>query len=152
MAHWGEYGMDMKWHYTMGIKLRSIMEDGVIKPATARVPQGEKPVVWFSTNQEWEPTANKSWQNSDGQIMIGDKDKTAELGLGLVRIGVEPDTAPYDWHTIKKASGMSGKMANGLYRVGIDCGSRPGDWWEPSSQFRVEVSLKVLWVPFEREG
>jgi len=45
------------WHYTKGVHLAKILADGFIRPATAFVDPGEKPIVWFSTDQHWEPTA-----------------------------------------------------------------------------------------------
>ena len=34
----------------------SIVKDGAIRPATAYIDAGETPIVWFSTEQFWEPT------------------------------------------------------------------------------------------------
>ena len=49
----------MAWHYTVTVRAALILAEGVIRPATVGVPDGEIPVVWFSTRQFWEPTANK---------------------------------------------------------------------------------------------
>ena len=37
------------YHYTTGLKLRSIINSGAIKPTTAKIEPHEKPVAWFST-------------------------------------------------------------------------------------------------------
>jgi hypothetical protein len=113
--------------------------------------------VWFSTAPDWEPTANKSWRNADGQIILGTRETTAELGGGLVRIGVAPETAPYNWHALKELSGMSSQLAQGLYQAAIGSGSRPGQWWgtfEPvrrSKWIAVQIYQDGAWVdaPFE---
>jgi hypothetical protein len=47
------------YHYTTGLKLRSIINSGAIKPTTAKIEPHEKPVAWFSTQEQWEPTATK---------------------------------------------------------------------------------------------
>jgi hypothetical protein len=47
------------YHYTTGLKLRSIINSGCIKPTTAKIEPHEKPVAWFSTSPLWEPTATK---------------------------------------------------------------------------------------------
>lgn len=49
------------WHYTIGQRIDSIIEDGMIKLATAFVPQNERPVVWCSFSPKWEETANKTY-------------------------------------------------------------------------------------------
>ena len=41
------------YHYTTGLKLRSIINSGGIKPTTAKIEPHEKPVAWFSTSPEW---------------------------------------------------------------------------------------------------
>lgn len=142
-----------KWHYTVLQHIIQIDNDGVIKPATAGVPQDEKPIVWFSTNQDWEPTANKCAVNGDGLIIDLNKEQTEMLGGGLVRIGVDAETAPYDWRALKELSGMSGRIAQGLYDAAIACGARPGDWWGtfdpvPRSKWTAaEVFKNGSWVP-----
>jgi hypothetical protein len=141
-----------KWHYTTGECFWHIVQDGLIKPATARVPAGENPIVWFSTNPEWEPTANKSWVNPQGTLVGLDKDATAKLGGGLVRIGVANETAPHDWHAIKELSRMSSRMSRGLYAAAVACGARPGDWWgslEPvprSKWIAIQIYDEGAWV------
>lgn len=47
------------WHYTIADRALAILKSGFIYPATAGVPEGERPVVWFSAQTHWEPTANK---------------------------------------------------------------------------------------------
>src|SRR5262245_17530639 len=80
------------WHYTTTQCLVKILTDGYLKPATAFVKPPEKPVVWFSTNQDWEETANKLGQTTDGSLVRLGREETAELGGGLIRIGVAPCT------------------------------------------------------------
>ena len=141
-----------KWHYTTGQKFRLIVESGEISPATAFVPKGERPIVWFSTAPDWEPTANKAWQNSDGTIVSLDRELTAQLAGGLVRFGIAPETAPHDWHVLKELSGMSSETARGLYRVAIQQGSLPDQWWGtfdavPCSKWiAVQVHQDGQWV------
>jgi hypothetical protein len=144
-----------KWHYTVGAKLTLILGDGMIKPATSGVPRGERPIVWFSTNQDWEPTADKSVMDEHGTLIHLDREKTAEMAGGLARISVAAETAPHDWQAIKELSGMTGWVAQGLYKTGIKKGSRPGDWWgsfDPvprSKWLAIQVHRDGSWVNFE---
>lgn len=143
------------WHYTTGQCLVQILEAGSILPATAYVPKEERPIVWFSLNQSWEPGANKMLRQGDGTILVLNKEQTEELGGGLVRIGVAPETAPHDWHTLKELSGMSSTMAQALYRAAIESGARPGQWrgtFEsvPRSKWiAMEIFKNGEWVPLE---
>lgn len=89
-------------HYTTGLKLRSIINSGAIKPSTAHVPAHEKPVAWFSTSPEWEPTASKtSVPGKLGQLI------TAKAQNGLVRITVPGACAPYEIQQLPKVAGTS---------------------------------------------
>jgi hypothetical protein len=144
------------WHYTTGENFVQIVTDDAIKPATEHVPKSERPIVWFSLNQWWEPTANKGRRTSDGRIVTATMLEMCELGCGLARIGVDPETAPYDWKTLRELSGMSPAMARGLYNAAIKQGARPGEWrgtFEsvPQSQWTaVEVLQDGRWVPFDQ--
>jgi hypothetical protein len=144
------------WHYTTGENLVQIVTDDAIKPATEHVPKNERPIVWFSLNQWWEPTANKGRRTADGRTVTATMMEMCELGGGLVRIGVAPETAPYDWRTLRELSGMSSAMARGLYNAAIKQGARPGEWrgtFEsvPQAQWTaVEVLQDGRWVPLEQ--
>src|SRR5262245_30228238 len=78
------------YHYTIGHRLVAIVNEGIIKPATAYVPEGERPAVWFTINPNWDETATKLYQEDDGSLRICTREEMAEHGGGLVRIVVEP--------------------------------------------------------------
>lgn len=82
----------MLYHYTIGIRMKNILAEGVIRPATAHVPKGERAVVWFSANPQWEETANKLWDDGSGNLRRLNKEETRNLGDGLYRIAVSPET------------------------------------------------------------
>lgn len=111
------------YHYTTGLKLRSIINSGVIKPSTAQVPPNEKPVAWFSTSPEWEPTATKvPIPGKPGQLV------TAKAQGGLVRITVPMDSVPYRIQQLPKIAGTSLKAYAGLILAGLELGADPGAW------------------------
>jgi len=147
----------IRWHYTIGDRLEGILVAGELRPATAGVPAGEKPCVWFSVNQDWEPTANKLGKDGFGVLQALTKEETHELGGGLVRIGVSPSTAPHDWRAYKRLSCVTRDEAKGLYDSAIARGSRPGDWFVsfsavPRSQWlAIEVWDGAKWIPFRNE-
>jgi hypothetical protein len=106
----------------------AIVDSGEIRPATALVPAGEKPCVWFSKRRDWEPTANKLWV-SGGVTRSLTMRETGERGGGLVRFGVAPETAPYDWAAYRRLSGVPKSEAGGLARHARDQGADPRHWY-----------------------
>jgi hypothetical protein len=141
------------WHYTVGIRLESILKEGQIKPSTAFAPKNERKIVWFTTSGEWEQTANKSVTDNAGKLHHLNTEQTAEVCGGLARIGVDESTAPYTWRDLKELSGMSGPQAQGLYRGAIEKGSRLSAWrgaLDPVPREKwlaVEVMENGVWVP-----
>lgn len=116
----------MVWHYTILDRFRSILRDGFIKPATEYVPPDERPVVWFSSNPVWEQSAAKTFV-AGGISRTGSFED--HVSVGVFRIGVHPETAPYRWKEIKELSNMDSSVAQNLYKVAIEDGARPGEWY-----------------------
>lgn len=146
------------WHYTIGTRMKMILRDRLIKLATANVPAGERPVVWFSTNPAWEETANKGIMTEAGNRVGLTKQETAERGKGLYRIAVSSDTASFNIYEFRKRSGVSSKMWKGLFLRAEQCGSVPTEWRVsfdpvPSEKWlSVECWDRDIWRPlFETE-
>ena len=116
----------MLWYYTTGQELNEILGLGELVPAAI---DREKPAVWFSANQDWEPIANMPWREPHGASRRLSKDQTFVMGGGLARIGVAPETAPNDWKAFKRLSGISSKAAKEVYNTAVQSGSRPGQWF-----------------------
>ena len=111
------------YHYTTGLKLRSIINSGCIKPTTAKVDRNEKPVAWFSTSPQWEPTAAKvSIPGKQGQLL------TAKAQGGLVRITVPGTCAPYVFPQLPLIACTSPQACIGLLLAGLELGSEPNTW------------------------
>ena len=141
------------WHYTTRQHLESIVRDGVIKPGRNFVPRSEIPAVWFSMNQDWEQTANKSIGSDDGTVRHGNREDTERYGGGLARIAVAPETAPHDWAAFLRLSGIAPRFAGGLEAAASADGADPSDWRVsfrpvPRGQWlAVEVWLGDGWEP-----
>jgi hypothetical protein len=111
------------YHYTTGLKLRSIINSGCIKPTTAKIEPYEKPVAWFSTSSQWEPTATKvPIPGMAGQI------ETAKAQGGLVRITVPGTYAPYIFPQLPLIAGTKPSVCIGLLMAGLELGSDPDTW------------------------
>ena len=111
------------YHYTTGMKLRSIINSGHIRPTTSRIEPHEKPVAWFSTSGQWEPTATKvPIPGMQGQI------ETAKAQGGLVRITVPGTCAPYAFQQLPLIAGTKPTVCIGLLIAGLELGSEPDTW------------------------
>jgi hypothetical protein len=121
--HAGPDPPDTLFHYTTGQKLRSIINSGHIRPTTARIETHENPVAWFSTQDQWEPTATKvPIPGMAGQIA------TAQAQGGLVRITVPGTCAPYIFPQLPLIAGTKPSVFIGLLLAGLELGSDPGTW------------------------
>ena len=111
------------YHYTTGHKLHSIIDSGAITPTTAKIEPHEKPVAWFSTQDQWEPTATKvPIPGMQGQI------ETAKAQGGLVRITVPGTCAPYVFPQLPLIAGTKPSVCIGLQLAGLELGSDPDTW------------------------
>jgi hypothetical protein len=111
------------YHYTTGLRLRQIINSGHIKPSTAHVPPNEKPVAWFSTSSDWEPTCTKvPIPGKAGQLI------TANAQHDLVRISVPRTCAPYIFPHLPLIAGTSPTTCIGLMLSGLDIGADPSTW------------------------
>lgn len=146
----------MIWHYTYDDNFNSIENDGSIKPATRYIPIWERPIVWFSTEQFWEPTVTKARIRPDGTKQDFSMDGMLELGILLIRIGIDEADAPHRWAELKLLSGMSPVTACGLARRAKQLGGNPSRWrgtfeavgaekWKS-----VEYFDRLAWAPLPR--
>lgn len=146
------------WHYTTWQCFENIVDDGVIRPTTAWIADEERPIVWFSSNQEWEPTSTKIYVPHDGEARRLSKEELRVRGNGLVRFGVNRRTARLDWTAMKRLSGMSRDTARELKVIGRRLGSKP-EWWfgsfdpVPRSEWvAIDVLDEGRWVRVFRDG
>lgn len=111
------------YHYTTGTKLKLILNSGSIKPSSARIEPHEKPVSWFSTQDQWEPTATKvPVPGMAGQLI------TAQAQGGLARIKVPGTCAPYIFPQLPLVAGTKPSVCIGLLVAGLELGSDPDTW------------------------
>jgi hypothetical protein len=135
------------YHYTTGLKLKPIINSGAIKPSTAHVPANERPVAWFSTSPEWEPTATKvPIPGKHGQLM------TAKAQHGLVRITVPGACAPYGIQQLPKVAGTSLQAYTGLLLAGLELGADPGAWRFTPTPVPSALFREVEFYDFASDG
>lgn len=104
---------DKLYHYTIGQHYNNIVKDGFIKLATKYVQEGERPVAWLSSNQEWENSVRKTIRNDKGEAFDDlARDELFDLGITPVRIEIDQEGLElYDWEKFKSVSGMSPDLA-----------------------------------------
>lgn len=148
----------LAWHYTVGVKLNSILADGLLRTTDVLIEQGERPALWFSLNQDWEPTANKLCLTPTGELMPLDRDGTERVGHGLFRFGVDPAVTPLmTWRDFTRKRGITSKVVEALEAVGRDQGSDPDDYlvsFVPVGRYQwvtLEVCYRGEWCPVDIE-
>ena len=77
------------WHYAPWVYLPSMVESGVLRVSNDGFA-GEKPLLWFSTNQKWEATATKVVRTDTGALRFLTF-KEQEQELGCIRFGLTAD-------------------------------------------------------------
>jgi len=111
------------FHFTTALRLKQIINSGHILPTNAKIEPHEKPVAWFSTQDQWEPTATKApIPGMAGQIA------TAQAQGGLVRIAVPGTCAPFGFPQLPLIAGTKPSVCIGLLLAGLELGSDPDTW------------------------
>lgn len=120
----------MVWHYTTGHNLQTIIDDGYLDPK-ASVTNGERPILWFSSNQHYEPTAAKATER--GKLT---PQQTHDMGGGTVRFGVlRSSLCP--WPKIGRRAGIPANEISLLEQSGEAQGANPKQWLGTLKKIRV---------------
>ena len=133
---------------------RRIIRDGLIKPATAGIDPGEKPLVWFSSNSVWEQTANKGIRSLSGGRRSLSFTEMVYMG-GLCRIGVAAETAPLSWKQLRSTGAIRPATARALERVADRNGASRLEWYASpvpvasDKWLSIELYEAGRWVPFQ---
>ena len=117
---------DHFYHYTVGIKLAGIIKADALMPAGVSAAPWEKPVLWFSRNPKWEPTATKILI-ANGQTF---RPSVAELHerAGLYRF-VAANPRIYAWQIINRKAGVRLGDIKQMEKLGRKLGALPSDWF-----------------------
>ncbi len=114
------------FHYTVVNYLPAIFERKMLMPTAKAIK--EEQAVWFSTNLEWEESANKAYHSGDGIPIEGNKWETYKIYGGLARIEVTPEIATYDWEQYKKKSKISEKRSLEIEEYAAKHNANPKEW------------------------
>ncbi|WP_295993453.1 hypothetical protein [Rugamonas sp.] len=119
----------MVWHYAPWAYLPAMVESGELKTSNAGVPD-EVPMLWFSANQSWEPTATKMVGNSRGTALIKLTFDEQVEKFGCVRFGLlADDSRLLEWKNACVAAGTAPKKKRAMEQVGRRQGANPAHWY-----------------------
>lgn len=139
------------WHYTTAQKYQLIQQSRLLLPAHIGVAYPERPILWFSTNQAYEPTALKPLSDDRGNIirMLSVKE-LYDMAGGLVRLGCSV-RALKQGDNLRKASRMPLTIWKHLQQTGKRQKANPADWWGhigtmPLEEVTVEImDTNMVW-------
>ena len=145
--------MQTPWHYTYGPRWELICASGLLLCATKHVLPPEKPVVWFSINQTWEPTSVKGIVNPDGTVRDATFDWLAEE-VGCIRISLNPEGRKllHHYRHFQRLAHPPTHVRKALERAARDAGADPGHWFfclEPVPAHlwdKVEIFERGQWI------
>jgi hypothetical protein len=120
--------MNMLWHYSAWVHLPSIVESGELRGSNAWAAD-ELPMLWFSANQKWEPTATKMWRYDSGKVLrLTFKEQANHFGC--IRFGLAAaDQRLLNWGDACTVAGTPRGIRRTLQKVGKKRGGNPAHWF-----------------------
>ncbi len=115
------------WHYTTAKSFLSIVRDGFLVPSPLGYGEpDELPILWFSMEQFWEPTAQAAILLNGEVVPLG-MDETCRQGGGLVRFGLSPERL-IPWPRLGKLANIPSSLRRALAEAAREQGAVP-DYW-----------------------
>ena len=138
---------EMAYHYTTGKNFVKICETNILFPYKTVTPPGEKPILWFSLQPYFEPTAAKAMycESEKHNLKRLTMQETMDKCNGLIRC-VYPAELLIRWPLVGKQAGMKIKTIKQLEKEGRKQRANPSKWlgsFEPI-QFSQLVEIQIL--------
>ena len=133
----------LAWHYTLGIHLLRILENGYILPHDQPdTPAVECPLAWFSLNQRYDPSAAKRLE-VNGVRQPPTLPVMHQFGNGVYRLGVPPRSL-LSGETLRKQARIRKDRWQALAQQAQACGAAISEWYGsidpvPASDCTIEV-------------
>ena len=106
-------------------KVRGHHEQRYAAPRNCGCPAHERPVIWFSTRQDFEPTARK--MRMPGRTILSVQEMRRYAG-GVFRFGID-STQAIPWKDLPEATYMASDTMLALASAGKRQGANPSDWF-----------------------
>jgi hypothetical protein len=140
------------WHYAPWAYLPKMVSGGVLQPSNAGAPT-ELPLLWFSRNQRWEPTATKLVGDSHGNLLKISFLQQAQM-FGCIRFGIAAgDDRLVGWEEACSTRGVSNRHKVSLEAAGRALVATPQDWFASRTAIPLpQLDLQVWvgrWLPAE---
>jgi hypothetical protein len=118
----------MVWHYAPWAYLPAMVKFGALRGSNAAAA-GEVAMLWFSANQQWEPTATKMMRNSAGALVFLTFKQQVQM-FGCIRFGMAADDCRLlNWKAACNYAGTPRETRRGLERVGKKAGADTAHWF-----------------------
>lgn len=120
------------FHYTVGLKINSILNDGFLKLTPDAVQAPEMPCCWFSSNDIYEGTARKIGINHRGQQILLTVEQMHATCQGVYRFtfnDMEIPTEVFHWNELKHKLKMSPETISMLERNAVFMGGNKHEWF-----------------------
>ena len=133
------------WHYTAWEHLAAICESGALKRTNVGA-EGEAPMLWFSSQQQWEPTATKLVVDSARRVQRLTFQQQVEL-FGCVRFGLASDDSRIlDWKAACALAGTPGKLKRKMEAYGQSVGANPAHWFATAVDVPLPGARFQVWL------
>lgn len=144
------------YHYTKAVNLPSIINEGKIRTTILTGVKKEKPAVWLTTSEEWEPCC------SSGKIdRLTNSTKTMSLDemkeiMGVCRIKISEKLPTVTWAKFKHVGGISEELHNNLTDFSNNKGGKTHLWncsLRPITEEyfeSIEMLMGENWVTWDR--
>lgn len=134
------------WHYTFGHKLPLIFNDAALRPNGAKIAPSEKPVLWFSAEQVFEPTAVKLVQvpGKTGLQRLSMHELHAMVGafrFGLATI----DERLIPWAGLQRRARISKPGVASMLRAAVEVGAKATNWYGTMSEVSLDDVVFEAW-------
>jgi hypothetical protein len=132
------------FHYAPWIRLPDIAESGRLMPSNAGGAPHEPPLLWFSSNPVWEPTANKSIMvNGTSHEMTFEQQQQT---IGCIRFRLPAsDRRLMGWEAACSFAGIPPRERQALEIAGQQRGASHEHWFAVAEPVPLhEVQLEVL--------
>ena len=136
---------DFVWHYAPWAYLPEMVSDGRLKTSNAGA-SNELPMLWFSANQHWDPTATKLMHTRLGQVRLTFAQQASQFGC--IRFGLPADDSRLlNWGDACHAAKTSRENRRQMERLGRKLGAKPAHWFATVSDINLSELRFQVWLP-----